>query len=156
MFCVVGDAVLERLRSLREEGSGAPVQCARLASSVLPASRGRDPPTWFVGIGRWLPETWSDAEIASKAVSADNANVDYRPWNLFTLVFPLASPSVICDFEVLGLCRWRHVLSCSFFAYLWGRYGPKWVVRLASARGHWRGGCRKRSQRRHEVMHDHD
>ncbi len=116
MFCVVGDAVLERLRSLREDGSGAPVQCARPASSVLPASRGRDPPTWLVGIGRWLPETWSDAEIASKAVSKDNANVDYRPWNLFTSVFPLTSPSVIRDFEVLGLRRWRHVLSRSFFA----------------------------------------
>ena len=35
---------------------------------------------WLPSIGRWLPGSWADAVIASKAVKSDNSPIDFKPW----------------------------------------------------------------------------
>ena len=130
-FRVIGDSVLDCLRP-RECGE-PPSQKHRSHEVGSASTRQGDPPVWLGRLGRWLPGSWADAEISTKAVKADNADVDYRSWNLrISLVFPSVGPSVIRGFETLGLRRWRQMLSKSFFAYLRRQYGPRWLTRLHS------------------------
>ena len=130
-FRVVGDAALECLRP--------PTDASRPRIEALEGAATdytqRDPAIWLPTMGKWLPGSWTEATIASKAVKADNADVDFRPWNLrISLVFPTADSRVLRCFELLALRRWRHLVSRSFFGYLRKQYGVRWAKRLMEAR----------------------
>ena len=153
LFRVVGDAVSGCLRE-RSATEEQPKQRLRIAnSSVGPVER-RDAPIWLPIIGKWLPGAWADAEIAAKAVKADNASVDFRPWNLrVSLVFPWIHTAALRGFEQLALRRWRSSLSRSFFRYLRETYGSYWLRRWAATQT---SGSRKRARPGGEVMQDHE
>ena len=81
---------------------------------------------WLPHIGRWLPGTWSEAVIASKAVKSDNAPIDYKPWRRrIQLVFP-CSDGALSVLERLATRRWRRKVCRSFFDYIRHIYGDSW------------------------------
>ena len=82
--------------------------------------------TWLVRVGKWLPGSWSEADIADKAVKSDNATVDFRPWHRqIQLILP-CSDATIGRMERLATRRWRHNVCRSFFAYIKATYGSHW------------------------------
>jgi hypothetical protein len=86
--------------------------------------------TYLPEIKKWLPGSWADAPIASKAVKADDATIDFTPWNRrISLVFP-CPPLTIARMESLCLRLWRRTLTGSFRNYLVATYGTHWQHRL--------------------------
>lgn len=102
-----------------------PVQLDR---ATVKSSRARiDKGIWLSDINRWLPGSWSDAQIASRAVKADNAQIDLRPWHQrIALVFPGCSPSTFCGLEAVAMRFWRRMVVRSFFDYITYQYGEGW------------------------------
>jgi hypothetical protein len=158
MFRVVVDAALGCMRGKREEIEEPPrVKVCLNGSGASAGLALPDPPTWLPTLGLWLPGSWADAVIASKAVKADNADVDFRPWNLrVTLAFPVITAAALRGFELLCLLRWRQSLSRSFFTFLRAVYGRGWGDRLKAARQKRCLSGRKRARTEMKVMEHHD
>jgi hypothetical protein len=101
-----------------------------LVNSVTPPDE-----VFLASIQKWLPGSWADAPIASKAVKADNARIDFSPWNRrITLVLPCSSLDIE-RIEEFAMRIWRRRLVASFRQYLVGRYGPNWQQREWVYRG---------------------
>jgi hypothetical protein len=84
---------------------------------------------------RWLAGSWADVAIAGRAVKADNARIDFSPWNRrISLVFPRCSGALIEVFESFGLRWWRRSLTQSFLAHLRHSYGADWAERARRGR----------------------
>ena len=156
LFRVVGDAALLCIRkevdcprTVREKAS----LDLRIPDVVALESRA-DLPVWIQPLGLWLSGDWAKADIAEKAVKADNAEINRRPWNLrISLVFPQVSPKAIQGFERLCLRRWRFSLSRSFFTYLRSVYGSTWIQLLQAARRKRHAGLKRDCS---ELLASHD
>ena len=126
MFRVVLDAALRTFRAVTPEQivirpKGQATTESVVVLDPLPLDR-----TWLSHLKMWLPGSWTDRNIANKAVKADNAVVDFYPWNQrITLVLP-CTPKFIASFEILAMQRWRGSVSQSFRTYLTRRYGSDW------------------------------
>ncbi len=87
------------------------------------------------GMRKWLPGSWADAPIASKAAKADNAQIDVSPWHRrISLVLPCSS-ATLETLEGFCLGLWRRRLVRSFREYLIATYGPAWQRRLWTLSG---------------------
>jgi hypothetical protein len=85
---------------------------------------------WLPSIKAWLPGSWAEIDIADKAVKADDAQVDTRPWHQrISLILPCKSRSLFV-LERLAMRRWRRGVTLSFFEYLKREYGSNWVTQL--------------------------
>ena len=86
------------------------------------------PPTaidacWIPSISKWLPGSWSLAEIASEAVKSDDAPVDFTPWHRrIQLVLPCSDDN-IAVLERFSTRRWRRNVCHSLFRFLRHAYG---------------------------------
>ena len=81
---------------------------------------------WLPSISKWLPGSWSLTEIASKAVKADNAPVDFTPWHRrIQLVLP-CSDDTIAVLERFAARIWRRNVCQSLFIFLRREYGKDW------------------------------
>ena len=124
LFRSVLDHVTERM----DPQSSTPKRI--LSSAVLDEASDRLPfsnDTWLSSIGRWLPGSWSDAVIASKAVKSDDAPIDYKPWRRrIQLVFPCPD-TTISVLERFATHRWRRNVCRSFFDYIRYMYGDFWT-----------------------------
>ena len=90
---------------------------------------------WLPSLSRWLPGTWTDTEIADRAVKSDNAGIDFYPWNQrIALVLPWTTPRIIRIMEDQSFIRWFRALTRSLCQYLRSTYGSDWMVQLAKAR----------------------
>ena len=86
-------------------------------------------------LSRWLPGTWTDTEIADRAVKSDNACIDFFPWNQrISLVLPWTTPQIIRIMEDQSFIRWFRALTRSLCQYLRSIYGSEWMARLAKER----------------------
>jgi hypothetical protein len=68
--------------------------------------------------------------ISDRAVKADDAQVDFRPWHLR---ISLVLPCTLGTLEVLArfvMRRWRSNVVKSFVRYLEWRYGPMWLAHV--------------------------
>lgn len=108
--------------------SPAPAKSQRLLDSSAPVVPMDG--VWLPSIGAWLSGAWADVDIANKAVKADDALVDTRPWHKrVSLVLP-CQPRTLGVLERLCMRRWRHLVITSFFTYLRRVYGDNWVSLL--------------------------
>jgi hypothetical protein len=78
---------------------------------------------------KWLPGSWADAPIASKAAKADNAQIDVSPWHRRISLVLLCSSATLETLEGFCLGLWRRRLMRSFREYLIATYGPEWQCR---------------------------
>ena len=92
--------------------------------TIFPASN--QDVAWLESIQRWLPGTWSDADISDKAVKSDNSPVDFKPWHRrIQLVFPCET-STLEVFERLATRKWRRNVVRSLFQFISATYGTHW------------------------------
>ena len=86
---------------------------------------------WMPEMGKWMPGSWTDTAIADRAVKADDASINFSPWNRrITLVLPRISSRFITIMENLCHARWCRTVARSFTSYLFARHGPDWASQL--------------------------
>ena len=119
-------SVLDHVTDVMHESSPSPKRIASCASVAPIADCGVSTDVWLPHIGRWLPGSWSEAVIASKAVKSDNAPIDYKPWRRrIQLVFPCSDDTILV-LERFATRLWRRNVCRSFFAYIRHTYGDSW------------------------------
>lgn len=132
VFRVVMDHVLAALSDPTEASTSGrlPTPAAVIAVDPLPSDD-----TFLPLLNTWLPGSWADTAIADRAVKADNARIDFSPWNRrITLVLPCNSLTIE-RFEVFGLRLWRRALVRSFVSYLSTTYGSSWRQQMGTTGG---------------------
>jgi hypothetical protein len=118
---------------------------------------------------KWLPGSWADAPIASKAVKSDDARVNFSPWHRrISLVLPCSSATIEM-LERFCMRLWCRKVTTSFRLYLVTTYGLSWARRLWAYRRGGPGGQRRsadealdgadagrrfKKARRCEIRHD--
>jgi hypothetical protein len=85
---------------------------------------------WLPSLGAWLSGSWADVDIANKAVKADDAPVDTRPWRKRVAMVLPCLPHVLDVMERLCMRKWRALVITSFFTYLRSTYGDDWFTLL--------------------------
>ena len=126
LFRVVGEAVWNATAPDEDKLNTIRQKCEEPRSDVGLSNSSTDA-VWLTSIGKWLPGSWADAQIADRAVKSDDALVDFSPWyNRIRLVLPCPLGTLL-TMEKLGMQIWRRALRKSFLSYLDERYGPGWL-----------------------------
>jgi hypothetical protein len=124
LFRSVIDSVLDQLDP--ETGPCSMIRQQRHVVLLRDAEEVSRDGEWLPLIEKWLPGSWTDVQISDRAVKADNAVVDFRPWHMrISLVLPCSATAL----EILTrffMRRWRFNVVRSFLQYLTTRYGPEW------------------------------
>ena len=129
----LGRAVMEEVIvqiGVRGVDTGVQAKKSRTSDTVVDESVDHH---WLPDLGKWMPGSWADTEIADRAVKADGASIDFCPWNQrITLVLPRVNSHLIQCLEKICHARWCRLLTKSFMSFLISRHGPQWAERLHS------------------------